>query len=171
MDINKLFRAAERKCGRILNMLPKDQIGSPREYLMQILRDETLPTLDTVYPRQVKKTFPMECFYPLVYKQDQYYDQGIDDRYACFSIPLELTEGCEIMSIKSMVPATQVTKSGVDGYVIGPTAFGFRTVTGPNKWGRYGSANMYEAVSMAQLEYVDKMLMGGIQSAFRYYFY
>ena len=171
MDINRLFRAAERKCGRVLQMLPKDQIGSPREYLMQILQDETLPTLDIVYPRQIKKTFPMECFYPVVYKQDQYYDHGIDDRYSCFRIPLELTEGCEIMSIKSMVPATQVTKSGVDGYVIGPTAFGFRTVTGPNKWGRYGSANMYEAVSMAQLEYADKMLQGGIQSAFRYYFY
>ena len=42
MDINKLFRAAEQKCGRILNMLPKDQIGSPREYLMQILQDEKI---------------------------------------------------------------------------------------------------------------------------------
>ena len=171
MDINKLFKAAERKCGRVLKMLPKDEIGSVREYLMDILQEETLPTIDTVYPRQIKTTFPVEALTPVVYKHDDQYQQEIDDRYAAFRIPLSVTEGCELVSIKSMVPATQVTKSGVDGYVIGPTAFGFRTVTGPNVWGRYSSANMYEAVSMAQLEYADKMLMGGIQPQFRYYFY
>ena len=170
MDINRLFRAAEKKCGRVLNVLPRDQIGSPREYLMNILKEVTLPTIDTVYPRQIKKTFPAEIMTKLTYIKDNYYNEQIDSRYACFRIPLEVTEGCEIMSIKSMVPSTQV-KVGASGYVIGPTALGFRTVTGPNKWGRYSSANIYEAVSMAQLEYADKMLIGGIQMSFRYYFY
>lgn len=171
MDINNLFKAAERKCGRVLKLLPKDEIGSSREYLMKVLQEETLPTINIVFPQIIKKTFPISILTPLIYKQDASYVKDIDDRYAAFRIPLELTDGCEIMSIKSLVPATQVSQSGVDGYIIGPTAFGFRTVTGPNKWGRYGSANMYESVSMAQLEYVDKQLMGTIQSQFKSYFY
>ena len=65
MDINNLFKAAERKCGRVLKMLPKDEIGSVREYLMEILQEETMPTIDTVYPRQIKTTFPVEALTPV----------------------------------------------------------------------------------------------------------
>ena len=57
MDINKLFRAGKRECGRVLNILPKDEIGSPMDYMMEILKEETLPSLDIVYPRLYRTTF------------------------------------------------------------------------------------------------------------------
>lgn len=172
MDVNQLFRAAERKCGRVLRVLPKKEIGSPRQYLMQVLKDETLPTLDICFPYQIKKTFVIESLINCDFAQDSYYNQAIDDRYAAYRIPLEVTNGQEIMSIKDLVPSTQISRESInDGYVVGSTVLGFRNITGPNRYGRYSSANVYEAVSMAQLEYVDKMLMGNVQSQFRYYFY
>lgn len=172
MDINLLFRAAERRCGRVLRVLPKEEIGSPREYLMQVLQDETLPTLNICLPYQVKKNFTLESLISCDFMKDGSYDQRIDDRYAVYRIPPEVVNGQEIMSIKDLVPSTQISRGGItDGYVVGSTTLGFRNITGPNKYGRYSSANVYESVCMSQLEYADKLLMGNIQSQFRYYFY
>lgn len=174
MDINRLFRAGERQCGRVLKVLPKEEIGSPREYMMEVLQDETLPVIDVVFPLLIKKTFSLSSLIPVSGTMDDpgMLDQSIDDRYAAYRIPPELVDGNELMIIKDFVPTSQEIRGGTnDGYVISSTVLGFRNVTGPNKYGRYSSANMYESVAMAQLEYADKQLMGGIQSQFRYYFY
>lgn len=172
MDINLLFRAGERQCGRVLRVLPREEIGSPRQYMTEVLQDETLPVIDVVYPQLLKKTFSLGALIPISSTMDEAYDHNIDDRYAAFRIPPEIVDGNEIVLIKDFVPTSQEMRGGVnDGYVIGSTVLGFRNCIGPNKFGRYSSANVYESVSMAQLEYVDKQLLGGIQSSCKYYFY
>lgn len=173
MDINLLFRAAERKCGRVLRVLPQDEIGSPREYLMRVLQDETLPTLDTCFPYQLKKTFSIGLLQQCDYARDEAYNNAVDDRYSVYRIPLSVTNGQEIVSIKDLVPAGQFSQYGGANtcYVASSTPLGYRNLIGPNRYGRYSSANMYELVSMSQLKYVDEMLLGNVQTQFRYYFY
>ena len=50
MDLNNLLKSGMRECGRVLKLLPKDEIGSPTEYMMKIIREETLPSLDIIHP-------------------------------------------------------------------------------------------------------------------------
>ena len=44
MALNNLLKSGMRECGRVLKLLPKDEIGSPTEYMMKIIREETLPS-------------------------------------------------------------------------------------------------------------------------------
>ena len=46
MDINLLFKSAEMACGRVLKILPEDEIGSPKQYLQDILETRTMPSLN-----------------------------------------------------------------------------------------------------------------------------
>lgn len=168
MDINLLFKDGMRKCGRVLKVLPKDEIGSPMEYMMRILKEETLPSLNIIYPRLYKTTISLSELIPTASPMDS----GIDNRYVAYRIPPSLTEGLGIMSIKSCVPTTQCSDNNYGGYGsnIGAVNQNFM-LTGVNRWGRFSSANMYEATSLAVLNYADSQLLGPITQSFRYYFY
>lgn len=169
MDINKLFRSGMRTCGRVLNVLPKDEIGSPMDYMMTVLKEETLPSLDIVYPRLFKTTFGIQHLIQ-VNDQTELDGIGIDSRYVAYRIPSKLTEGLGIMSIKSCVPSTSLDLS--DSKSSFPLAnFGLWQWSGGGNYGRYSSANLYEAASYAQLNYADRQLAGQFTSAFRHYFY
>ena len=176
MDINRLYRSAERACGRVLDILPEEKIGSIRKYLSEILEDETLPSLDIIYPRLLKRTFNTSELIPLsradittVVPRAIY-----DNRYLGYRIPFDITDGLQIMSIKNLVPTTTfnldsnvVPTHGPGGVLIGASW----NVTGPNKWGRYSSANMYEVAVQGISNYADNLLAGQFTQSFRYYFY
>jgi len=177
MDINRLFRAAERECGRVLKILPKDEIGgSVRQYLTDILNDETLPSLNIVYPRLLKRTFNT-CELTALSRADvtNIIPRAIfDNRYIGYRIPSDITDGLKIMSIKNCVPTTHfsldsnaIPTHGPGGLLVGASW----NVTGPNRWGRYSSANMYEVAGQGILNYADNMLAGMYTQSFRYYFY
>lgn len=169
MDINQLFRAGMRKCGRVLRILPEDEIISPTHYMMQVLKDETIPSLNIIYPRQIKTTFGINR---LIQINDQTelgaYDHGLDSRYVGYRIPLSITEGLSIISIKSCIPTSSLDVTSGTGDANG---YGIYSWNNLGSFGRYSSANMYEAVAYAQLNYADRQLLGQISSAFRYYFY
>lgn len=169
MDINKLFRAGMRECGRVLNILPKDEIGSPMDYMMEILKEETLPSLDIVYPRLYRTTFGINHLVQ-INDQTELTSRGLDSRYIAYRIPSFLTEGLDIVSIKSCVPSTALD-IGNSGDTFPRENFGLWQWSGGGNFGRYSSANLYEAASYAQLNYVDRQLAGQFTSAFRYYFY
>lgn len=171
MDINKLFRAGLRTCGRVLNVLPKDDIGSPMDYMLKILKEETLPSLDIIYPRLYKTTFGVQNLIE-INEQTPLEGAGLDTRYIAYRIPKQLTEGLDIVSIKSCVPSSSldIGRSNVSSPMNG---YGIYNQYGATKqsYGRYSSADLYEAAAYANLNYADRLLMGQFTSAFRYYFY
>ena len=157
MDINKLFRSGMRKCGRVLNILPKEDIGSPQEYMMKVLTEETIPSLNTIFPRLYHCTFSVTSLIELD-SSDMASDARLskirmDSRYKGYRIPLSMTEGLKIMSIKRLSPTAIYDGCGSN---VPGTYFNYAT---PNRWGRLSSANMYEAVSRAQLAYADAMVI------------
>ena len=155
MDINLLFKAGERACGRVLRVLPKDEIGSPKQYMTEILQEETLPSLNILYPRLYSTTIRLS---DLVYIGD---DQRVG--YTTYRIPRELTEGLDIVKIRSCNP---VTTDGVGGTGAFPCGIGYGTNTlFTNKYGRYGSATLYEQVALTQLSYADSQLLGSVSAA------
>jgi hypothetical protein len=163
MDINLLFSAGLRKCGRVLNILPTSEIGSPKQYMMKVLTEETIPALNIVFPRLFKTTFPASALIPLNSNGADIDRPGIDSRYCAYRIPTTLTEGLDIMSIKSCVPGAPSGPTNGNGMFNGLGTSG--------RFGRYSSADMYEAVSRSQLQYADALMMGPFTEAFRYYFY
>lgn len=170
MDINKLFRAGMRECGRVLKVLPQEEIGSPMEYMMNVLKEETLPSLDIIHPRLFKVTFGIQKLIK-INDQTELDGYGLDSRYIGYRIPRELTEGLDIMSIKSCVPSSSLDIGNPSGDPY--DTHGIFTLTGGSSrnFGRYSSANLYEAAAYAQLNYADRLLAGQFTSAFRYYFY
>ena len=160
MDINLLFKNAEMVCGRVLKILPENEIGSPKQYLQDILETRTLPSLNEVYPH-IKRIELNVTGLPQLH--------GSDPLYVGYRIPAELTSGLEIYSIKSCYSGTGGTASSsqtmVDGSGVGRLGRGLRLAAYPNKYGRYSSANLYETTLMAQLSYADNMLLGQYQEA------
>ena len=160
MDINLLFKNAEMACGRVLKILPKDEIGSPKQYLQEILETRTLPSLNEVYPYIKRIELDVTGLTQL---------HGSDPLYVGYRIPAELTSGLEIYSIKSCYSGTGGTATSsqtmVDGSGVGRLGRGLRLAAYPNKYGRYSSANLYETVLMGQLAYTDNMLLGQYQEA------
>lgn len=160
MDINLLFRAGERACGRVMRVLPKDEIGSPKQYMTTILHEETLPSINILYPRIYNATINLN---QLVQVKD---NQRMG--YTTYRIPIELTEGLNIVGIKTCNP---ITTDGVGGTGAFPCGIGYGTNTlFTNKYGRYGSATLYEQVALAQLSYADNQLLGSVSSAPRFRF-
>jgi hypothetical protein len=175
MDINKLLKAGMRECGRVLNVLPKEDIGSPTEYMMNVLRDETIPSLDIIHPVILKKTFHVGNLIP-VHRNDSTFRETnipnhpeLDDRYSMFRIPSELVDGHEIMTIKSLVPVGPNSGPMMNGY--NQMGNNFNEMPWTNHWGRANVGDMYGAVISAQISFADRQLVGSISRNFRHYFY
>lgn len=171
MDINLLFRAGMKACGRVLNILPKKEIGSPMEYMMDVLKNDTIPSLNIVFPRLFATTFSINRLIPVA-EPSEYVEQGatLDISYSYYRIPSELTEGQGIMSIKSCVPVTHTGAGSSHGCLIGETDILHGRFSARN-YGRYSSANLYEAAAYANLNYADRQLAGQFTDSFRYKFY
>lgn len=156
MDINKLFKAGLNTCGRVISVLPEDEIGSPKQFMMDVLRDETLPSLNRLFPRLFRTVLNTTDLIPV--------ENDMKDGYVGYRVPLKLTEGLKIMGIKSF-------HTGVGGYNNSGFYKGNNGYLGsatwlsayPNRFGRYSSANLYESVIAANLTYADLQLMGQIQ--------
>ena len=175
MDLNKLLKAGMRECGRVLKLLPEDEIKSPTEYMMSILKDETLPSLDILHPMIIKKTFSTADLIPVELNDPTAFDVEIprkvilDDRYSKFRIPIELTDGHEILTIKSCVPVNSCYGPAMDG--CGVYGNYFNELPWNNHWGRATSGDLYGAVLTANINYADRQLVGEISRNFRFYFY
>lgn len=160
MDINLLFKAGERSCGRVMRVLPKDEIGSTKQYMMTILQEETLPSLNILYPRIYTATISIKDLIPV----------GDNQRlgYTTYRVPSEFTEGLGIVGIRSCNP---VCTDGIGGTGAFPCGIGYGTNTlFTNKYGRYGSATLYEQVALTQLSYADNQLLGSVSAAPRFRF-
>lgn len=175
MDLNKLLTAGMRSCGRVLKLLPEKEIKSPTEYMMSILRDETLPSLDILHPMIIKKTFSTADLIPIELNDPTAFDVQIprkvilDDRYSKYRIPLEITDGHEIMTIKSCVPVSSNYGPATDG--CGLYGNYYNELPWNNHWGRATSGDLYAAVLTANINYADRQLIGEVSRNFRFYFY
>lgn len=174
MDINKLFRVAMRRCGRVLRVLPKDEIGgSINQYLTDILEDELMPALDILIPYQYQVSFNIEDLTPVSGSEwdaeaNSAAMPAYDDRYAIYRIPKKLTKGRGIMGMKSLVPASG--NSSDVRYTGFPTGVGIGS-TMANQFGRYSSAMPWERSALSTLTYADGLLQGQTSIKFRSYFY
>lgn len=181
MDINNLLKAGMRACGRVLRLLPQEGdmgIGSPVEYMMKILREETLPSLDILHPILVPKTFGTGDLIPVDINSDSVaIDLAMrnakakgtmnDDRYSTYRVPIELTDGQQITSVKSCVPVSANTGGlGVPGQ-----HFNYNERPWNNRFGRASSGDLYGMVTAAQIDYADRLLLGQMSRTFRFYFY
>lgn len=174
MDLNNLLKAGMRECGRVLKLLPTDEIKSPTEYMMTIIREETLPSLDILHPMIIKKTFSTADLIPVEVNDPTVLDSRIprkmilDDRYSKYRIPLELTDGHEIMTIKSCVPISSNYGPMMDGFGRYGSYCGLPWNT---HFGRATSGDLYGATLLSQVNYADRQLVGEISRNFRFYFY
>lgn len=173
MDINKLFRGVMGKCGRVLKVLPKEEIGgSINQYLTEILETDTLPALDILVPYQYQVSFNIADLTPVTNTE---VENGLnvpsiptyDDRYAIYRIPKSITKGRGIIGIKSVVPANGNPLD--DNFAAFPTGVGIGT-TMTNQFGRYSSAVPWERSAISTLTYMDSMLQGQSNVKFRTYF-
>lgn len=174
MDINILFRAAMGKCGRVLKVLPPEEIGgSINQYLTDILEVDTLPSLDILIPYQFHVSFSISDLIP-VSNTEMVNGLGLpsmpayDDRYAIYRIPKTVTKGRGIMGIKSITQANGNPLN--DNYSAFPTGVGVGT-TMANQFGRYSSAVPWERAAISTLTYMDGLLQGQCSVKFRTYFY
>lgn len=176
MDINLLLDRGMMACGRVLKVLPKngeDGIGSPKKYMLKVLRIRTLPTLDDLYPIIFRKTISTGSLIP--YAENEY-NRNIsdmetrvitDDRYYKFRIPSEVVDGHKIISLKGCVPV-YATAGGLTGSGV---SVGYESRVYGNKWGRTSSADLYGAAWSNMLNYADRQLMGTMKRNFRFYFF
>ena len=167
MDITTLFRAGMRTCGRVLNVLPKEDIGSPMQYMQDILREETLPSLNILLPRLLTKKFPI---YSLTKVEDgdntlESSMPGVDNRYSVFRVPSDIVDGGIIQGIKEYHLAY------ASGDTHNHSGCGGVGMTYPNKYGRFSSANLYEASLIASLRYADAQLIGTMVPTLRMKFF
>lgn len=175
MDINNLLKAGMRTCGRVLKLLPKEEIKSETEYMMNIIREETLPSLNILHPMIIKKTFSVADLKPVEVNNPDILDANIpkriilDDRYSMYRIPISLTDGHEIMTIKSLVPISSNYGPLMDGY--GTYGNYYNDIPWNNHFGRATSGDLYGAVMAAQINYADRQLVGEVSRNFRFYFY
>lgn len=166
MDVQTLFSAGMRTCGRVLKVLPQEEIGSPIQYMQTILREETLPSLNILLPRLLTKKFPIYAL-TRVEDGDNMLDSnvpGIDNRYSAFRVPESIVEGAPIQGIKSYCLTSAV------GEMHDHSGFGIG-MTFPNRYGRYSSANLYEASLASSLRYADAQLIGTMVPTLRMKFF
>lgn len=170
MNVNLLFKSGMRTCGRILNVLPQEDIGSPILYMTEVLREETLPSLNILLPYLLTKTLPIYAL-TKVNDGDEVFSNGgilagMDNRYSAFRIPSHIVDGATIMGIKDCFPSygsNHNNGNGCAGYGIGHMY--------PNQYGRYSSAQLYGASLGNTLRYADAQLVGTMIPTLRYKFY
>lgn len=174
MDLNKLLKAGMRECGRVLRLLPTEEIKSPTEYMMTIIKEETLPSLDVLHPMIIKKTFSTGDLIPVDINDPSIMSVNIpnkvinDDRYSKYRIPLKMTDGHEILTIKSCVPVSANVSPMMDGFGM----YGnYNGLPWNNHFGRATSGDLYGTALLAQVNYADRQLVGEISRNFRFYFY
>lgn len=178
MDINKLLKAGKKACGRVLKLLPKDGedgIGSPLEYMMKTLEDDTLMSINILHPMLIKKTFSTGFLTPVDVHSDEVLDLAVDnqlmsrvmndDRYSTYRLPLSLTDGHEVISIKSCVPVRS------NGASLGMYGDFYNELPWNNHFGRTSSGDLYGSTMAALVDYADRQLLGGISRGFRFYFF
>lgn len=159
MDINRLFKAGMKSCGRVLKVLPEGEIGSPNEYMMDVLQTLTLPSINELYPRLKRINIARDKLVRVDSSTRQM------SGYVGYRIPMEVVNGLKIHGIKSYnVGSSQCSYDPNTGttYTQGMGCYPFFY---PNKYGRYSSANLYEAVTLAQLAYADMQLLGSVTEA------
>lgn len=174
MDINLLFRSGMRSCGRVLRVLPKDEIGSPMEYMMGVLKDETIPSLNIVYPRIFQAEFLLQDLIKINNVSDDNtlrHIKGLSEKYTYYRVPKELTEGLAIMSVRSCLPSTTFSRENTNHNSMFGTVNSLHSWGTSRNFGRYSSSNLYEAAAFAQLNYADRQLAGQFTEPFRYKFY
>lgn len=161
MDIDKLFHAGMRTCGRVLKVLPKEDIQSPLLYMQGVLRDETLPKINQLLPILITKTFPIYALKKMA-EGDMTTDMPtMDARYLAFRVPSSLVDGGTLCGIKKIIQAYQTNDHDHDNV----SAYGY------NKWGRMSSDYMYGRSWMTVLNYADGQLQGTMKAAIRAKFY
>lgn len=169
MDINLLFQAGMRACGRVLKVLPQDEIGSPLMYMQRVLREETLPSLNFLLPRLHTKTFPI---YALTKVADGdtavTYSVGVvmDNRYNAFRVPRDLVDGADIVGIKDCFLAYGGTNADCGTY----GGFGVGQLRG-GIFGRLSSADLYARSLTNSLTYADAQLIGTMTPTLRCKFF
>lgn len=168
MNITLLYEAGMRACGRVLKVLPQDEIGSPLMYMQKILREETTPALNILLPRLLTKTFPIYALTKVAEGDDDFasIQASMDSRYNAFRVPSHLVNGAPIQGVKDCFPAYTTTSQ--DG---GLDHSGYFGSSYPNKYGRYSSANLYSRVLMTNLRYADALVAGTINPQFRFKFF
>lgn len=152
MDINRLFKAGMKSCGRVLKVLPEKEIGSPNEYMMDVLQTITLPSLNELYPRLKRINIARDK----LVRVDSSTKQMVG--YVGYRIPMEAVNGLKIHGIKSYNSGGSCDASISCG--VGHQPYNY-----PNSYGRYSSANLYEAVTIAHIAYLDTQLLGSISEA------
>ena len=169
MDIDKLFKSGMRTCGRVLNVLPQEDIGSPLLYMKDILKNETLPSLDILLPRLLTKTFPI---YALTKVADG--DTSVsgsvgvimDNRYNAYRVPRDLVDGVDIVGIKDCFLAYGNGSNDYETY----NGIGTRQIRA-GIFGRASSADVYARSLANTLEYADAQLLGTMVPTLRSKFF
>ena len=157
MDINRLFKAGQTACGRVMQVLPEKEIGSPKQYMMKVLKEATMPSLNELYPKLQRVVLNTSMLIKL--------PDSTNNLYVGYRIPLELTNGLEIMSVRSVHSGYGGMGTNANGNATGYMNGSSWLSPGPNKYGRYSSANLYETVLNAQIAYADKLLSGSIDES------
>ena len=169
MDINKLFKSGMRACGRVLNVLPQDEIGSPLLYMKDVLRDELLPSLNILIPRFLTKTFPIYVLNKVA-DGDTSISGGngvvMDNRYNAFRIPKDLVDGADVIGIKDCFLAYGGSGADCETY----RGLGVGQLRG-GVFGRASSADLYARSLTNTLTYADAQLLGTMTPTLRSKFY
>lgn len=168
MNVDLLFQSGMRTCGRVLNVLPGKEIGSPLLYMQRVLREETLPSLDILLPRFLTKTFPIYAL-TKVSDGDPFLLEGgavMDNRYNAFRIPRDLVDGADIIGIKDCFLAYGTSGANYETY----RGLGVGQLRG-GVFGRSSSADMYARSLTNTLQYADAQLMGTMTPTLRSKFF
>ena len=159
MDINRLFKAGENACGRVMSILPEKEIGSPKQFMMDVLKDETLPSINDLIPKVYRTILNVDQLIPI---------NRVDmTSYIGYRIPIGLTQGLSIRGIRSLSTGTSGYNNQVyrDSQTTGYIGASSWLAAAPNKYGRYSSANLYETALGSMVSYVDLQLLGQFQEA------
>lgn len=158
MDINKLFKAGDNACGRVMRLLPQKEIGSPKKFMHDVLIDETLPSIDDLIPKVYRTILHTNQLKPI----------GRENMvgYVGYRIPKELTQGLEISGIRSLSTGTRgYNNESYSNNGIGYAGRSYHLSAAPNRFGRFSSANMYETAVATLTNYADLQLIGAMQQA------
>lgn len=165
MDLDKLLKSGMRKCGRVLNVIPEEDIGSPMDYMMDILENETLPDLNILLPVLLTKTFPIAALNRVADGDMMEGMPTMDSRYCAFRVPEELVDGGPLIGIKKIIQSYQSNQNG--SLHVHDHAFNH----GVNQWGRMSSAVLYEKSLSTVLNYADAQLVGTLTPQIRAKYY
>lgn len=174
MDMSDLLKAGMGACGRVLRLLPKDGddgIKSPREYMLKIFSEETYPSLNILHPMILNKEVSTISLIPVdVNATDEFITEvpvrvRNDSRYSMYRVPSEVTDGYEIMTIKSCVPIR------VNGHGVGAYGTYYNEMPWNNHFGRSSSGDLYATALAGMVDYADQQLLGSVSRNFRFKFY